>query len=99
MSESPNKRKLGWGTISVAAVLALVLYSFSIGPAAWLVGKIDGERRTAGRIHTQIYRPLTVAAKVAGLDWELKEYMSWFLDPPEALPPGPPMGNRNHYGF
>jgi hypothetical protein len=80
MSEPQNKPQRRWRNTVILAVLVLVVYPLSIGPAALLTEKVGGRRNWVGRVGDVVYGPLGLVAKVTGTDGWVLRYVDWWLE-------------------
>lgn len=76
--EKPKKR--GWRKAVMMAVLVLVVYPLSIGPAARLRERVGETGGWVERLGDFVYGPLGLAAKVTGTDDWLMRYVDWWLE-------------------
>ena len=72
----PKRRR--WRKSAILALLVLVVYPLSIGPAAWLTRKAGGSAwvQKAGDI---LYGPLGLATSLTGTDDWVMNYVDWWL--------------------
>jgi hypothetical protein len=87
MTDKPDGKRWRWGATARTVMVLLVLYTLSIGPAAWLDDRID--RTEAGwtsRIFEQVYWPLCCTADAIGLHNLLARYIDLFAPIQIRLP-------------
>lgn len=78
LTESNTARhKYGAASYFGAAIALLVMYVFSVGPAAWVIA-IIGPTSNVQELFDVVYRPVDAAAYGLGLDHELKAYINFF---------------------
>jgi hypothetical protein len=87
MTDEPDGKRWGWIRWAWIIIALLVLYTLSIGPAAWLDDRIDHtEAAWTSRIFGQVYWPLCCTADAIGLHNLLARYIDLFAPIQIRLP-------------